>query len=298
MLFDEYAVTAKGTANNLEHRAADDTADQTTFRIASLVLDMPAEDPVFIASGSIDPYTIYSKATVEYTVAGGRRVADVTTIRSSPLSRSLAAQQVDVVATSAINVVAKYAEGGSGAGGNNNGNTVTQTINRGGNSSTIIIIGVGVFMGTAFVVAGFAFMVKNKMMKSRVQSTKDRVKFYSPLDVPATGVRHTPVHPSAVAATTAVAAPATSTKRALPVRATSSAATEAHVSTTVAAMVESIDMDAPAGDAETIEDSEASPRRVVKVKRAKALRKTASDGSAPRRVKRVVKKLRTAATTA
>lgn len=167
VLFDNYAVTAKGAANNLVHSAADDTTDATTFRLTSLVIDMPTEDPVFIASGSVDPYTIYSMATVEYLTSAGRRVADVSTIRSSPASMSTKRglkSFVDVVAATNVNVNSGSAlvagqEALSSGGNASSGSNATGSSAR---MSTIIIIGVGAFVGTAFIIAGAVFLVKSR----------------------------------------------------------------------------------------------------------------------------------------
>jgi hypothetical protein len=162
VLFDSYSVTHKGAANNLVHSASDDTTDSTTFRLASLVLDMPENDPVFPSdtANSNTAYTIYSQATVEYLTSGSRRMSDVSTIRSSPAKRALSTHFVRVDATTLV-MVSTEVDGQAAA---NNGGSGAQE--RGSNLSTVIIIGVGAFMGTAFVIAGTVFLVKSRWMKS------------------------------------------------------------------------------------------------------------------------------------
>jgi len=169
-LFENYAVTAAGLANNLDHTSADDTADATTFRFTHIVLGMPTSDPVFTASGSVDQYTIFSIATVEYQTAGARRMADVTTVRAAPVKRALQNSTVDVVATSSIQVDA------SASNNNNNGSGAAAPK---ASNTTIIIIAVGAVVGAAFVVAGTVFLVKNRWMRSRVEASKDRARFYN-----------------------------------------------------------------------------------------------------------------------
>jgi len=169
-LFENYAVTAAGLANNLDHTSADDTADATTFRFTHIVLGMPTSDPVFTASGSVDQYTIFSIATVEYQTAGARRMADVTTVRAAPVKRALQNSTVDVVATSSIQVDA------SASNNNNNGSGAAAPK---ASNTTIIIIAVGAVVGAAFVVAGTVFLVKNRWMRSRVEASKGRARFYN-----------------------------------------------------------------------------------------------------------------------
>jgi len=168
VLFENYGVTTKGTANYLVHNPqTDNTPDTTTFRLAQVALNAPAEDPVFIASGIVDPYTIYSTATVEYQTSTGRRLADVATIRSNPARRGLRTEQVDVVATNVISIDAQF---------ETNENGQAAVLRKSSSSSTVVIISIGAFFGTAFVIAGAVFLVKNKCMQSRVQQSK--VRFY------------------------------------------------------------------------------------------------------------------------
>lgn len=183
VLFDSYAATEKGLANNLEHSSADDQADSTTFRLAHVTLGMPASDPVFTVSGSVDQYTFYSIATVEYqTAAGGRRVAEVTTVRALPAKRAAAAAVVDVIATNMVSIDARE---GAGANTGSTGSTPRSS------NSTIIIISVCAVVGAAFVVAGTVFLVKSRLMRSRVTATKSRAFFSNPTKtapLPTTGL--------------------------------------------------------------------------------------------------------------
>lgn len=173
-LFQDYGVTEKGVANNLEHFASDDTTDSTTFRLTELAMGMPAADPVFASSASESAaYTIYSTATVEYQTNSGRRLGEVSTFRAGPARRGLGnTAEVDVVATNVVNVAAS-------SQGDSTNTTPQQTTApaSGSSSSTVVIIAVGAFVGAAFVMAGAVFLIKSRCMHTRVQRSKS--KFYT-----------------------------------------------------------------------------------------------------------------------
>ena len=171
-LFDNYAVTAKGSANNFDHLSVDDQADSTTFRLSTLKLGAPSTDPVFIATNAVDQYSIYSIATVEYQTAAGRRVAEVTTVRALPAQRSMsAASSVDVIATNTVSVDTRQDVGAATDANNTSKPSSSQP--------TMIIIAVCAVVGAAFVVAGTVFLVRSRIMRSRVQATKTRSRFYN-----------------------------------------------------------------------------------------------------------------------
>ena len=171
VLFDNYTPTEKGVANNLEHTSEDDTVDSTTFRLSSVSLGMPASDPVFARSGAVDAYTISSIATVEYQTPAGRRVADVTTMRSVPAKRAASTLTVDVIASSVVSIDARAA----GAGGVT-GDVAKPSSN---NTTTIVIVSISALVGVALVVVGSVYLVKGRLMHSRVEVSKNRANMYS-----------------------------------------------------------------------------------------------------------------------
>ena len=175
VLFDNFAATEKGIANRFEHKSVNDQADSTSFRLTRVTVGVPASDPVFTASGSVDQYSVYSIATVEYQAASGRRVAEVTTVRALPAKRGMAAATVDVIATNSVSIDTRQGAG-AGAVTGTAGSTPSSS------NSTIILISVCAVVGAVFVVAGTVFLVRNRvtgMHSRRVEATKTRSRFYS-----------------------------------------------------------------------------------------------------------------------
>lgn len=100
VLMEDFALTAKGLANHLEHTHVNDAKDTTSFALRTLVAGAPAEDPVFLPSQA--QYVIDSVASVDYSVVegkGGLRGA----VRSEW-------ERVDVLASTRITLRAATAE--------------------------------------------------------------------------------------------------------------------------------------------------------------------------------------------
>jgi hypothetical protein len=169
VLFDNYAATEKGLANNLEHSTADDQTDSTTFRLTHVTLGLPASDPVFTVSGSVDQYSIYSIATVEYQTASGRRLAEVTTVRALPAKRGLSSISiVDVAAAGTMLMDSSLPQPGSSS---------VMYESRSHSSNAIIVIASASVVGAAFVVASTGFLVRSRIMRSRITASKSRLYY-------------------------------------------------------------------------------------------------------------------------
>lgn len=112
VLMDEFALSAKGRVNRLEHARRNDGKDVTSFSIAPLEAGHPAADPVFTPAQA--EYVIRSIASVDYVVQeraeggkgglrkAGRRDTDRVdvlastriTLRAAPPARDLRMQRV------------------------------------------------------------------------------------------------------------------------------------------------------------------------------------------------------------
>jgi len=291
VLFDNHAITPKGSANNLEYTppTAEELANKTTtFRLRSLVMDQPLGDAVFDSSVELSPYTISSTATVVYASStGARRMADVTTIRSSPTARrALSPNAVDVIAE--IQVLVSNGVKGAGISVPDVVSTVATTP---ANMSTIIIIGVGAFFGTAFVIAGTVFLVKSRWMRSEAAVPSAGYRRNLSASVYTPQVRRTleskESSGSAGVVEAAAAAPAAAPAEARPHRATTAPRS-------VRSMVEAAELATPASTEDVDLDVEAespsgasaptrsAPRRARSSSRTRASRKstrTSSSGS-------------------